>query len=408
MSKLKPTNMVLRFCSLVIKNQSVKQKTFPHNCVSYTGRLSRLGSCMLIFSLGVLLIYLSSCSTSIQNPSVAPSFAADEKNTTSPPQSPLTPTPSFVADEKNTTSPPQSSLTPTPSVKPTPDVPHIRPTRPFPDFPPNYLQFLPQWLYNDFDDGNFVVGGDGIAANYQAWHEFIGKVNKNKDAALTIQTFDIDLSKDILDSTRFQMAGRYHLSVVGKQAVWQYLSDDKNDISGKLSFTYDAETGLHEVFIGEKKVFEFIYFPADPKQIALYFGYTPLEELPSAYSKEDAVKDGCLVIEQGVIQNINVLINFRDSYDSYHDVGIFIRIFFEDDEGITIMDIGSYNERVCVIVDYSRYSNRDDMEDMYVTTYYDNSGVSIEIDNDVCSLDLGGDYIRATIFIFKDVPFKKD
>lgn len=292
-------------------------------------------------------------------------------------------------------------------MKPTRDVTHIPPTRPFPDFPANYLQFLPQWLLNDFNDGNFAVGGDSIAANYQVWYEFIGKINKNKDAVVTIQTFGIDSSKEVNDSTRYQKVSRYRLSVNSNQAVWKYLSEAKDDVTGNLSFVYDAETGLHEVFVGEKKVFEFIYFPYEPRQIALYFGYTPLEELPFTYSKEDAVKDGCLVIEQGVMQNINVLRKFRDAFEQYQEVGIFIRIFFEEDDGIKIMDIGSYNERTCVTLDCSRYSNRDDIEGMYVTTYYDNSVVAVEFDHDACSLDLGSDF-REMIFIFEDVPYRKD
>lgn len=386
MSELKPTNMVLRFGSLPYKNQSVKQKACSHNCVSYSGRLSRMDSCLLFFSLGVLLIFLPSCSTPTHNPSA---------------------TPSSIADENNTTGTSQPPLTPTPSVKSIQAAPHIRPARPFPDFPPNYLQFLSQELLNAFDNGDFVVGEDGIAANYQAWHEFIGKVNKNKDAVLTIQTFNIDLSKEVNDSTRYQIVGRYHLSAVGNQSVWKYLSDDKDDVSGKLSFMYDAEIGRHKVFIGEKKVFEFIYFPPDPEQIILYFGYTLLEQLPSAYTSEDAIKDGCLVIEQGVIKNIDVLTNYRDSLGNYNDVGYFIRIFYEDNGGITIMDIGAYNERVYIIADYSRCSNRDDMEDMYVTTHYDNSVVGVEISHDVYSLHLSSDF-RETIFIFEDVPAKKD
>lgn len=414
MNKLKPTNIVLRFCPLLSKNQSVKQKTCSHNCVSYTGRLSRMGSCMLILGLGVLLVFLSSCSTSTQSPSATPSLITDENDTTSPSKSPLTPAPSVevtqdIVDKTNATVLPQYPATPTPSVKPTQDVTHIPPNRPFPDFPPNYLQFPPQWLLNDFNDGNFAVGGDSIAANYQAWYEFIGKVNKSKDAALTIQTFDLDLSKDILDKSRYQKTGRYILSVVGMKAVWKYLPDDKNDVTGELSSTYDAETGLHEVFIGDKKVFEFIYFPYDPKQIALYFGHAPLEELPSAYTKEDAAKDDCLVIEQGVIQNINVLSKFTDSFEQYYDVGIFIRIFFEDDEGIKIMDIGSYNERNCVTVDYTRHSKCDNMENTYVTTYYDNSGISVGGGDtpDLYNLTMGSDF-RETIFIFRDMPLKKD
>ncbi len=386
MNKMKPTNMFFGFCSLLDKNQSVKQKTCSHYFVSESGWLSRMSSCILIFVLGILLVFLSSCSTSTQNPSGMPSLITDESNTTSLSQSQLT----YIL-----------------SVKPTQAVPHIRPARPFPDFPPNYLQFPPQWLLNDFSEGTFVVGGDSIAANYQVWYEFIGKVNKNKEAVLTIQAFDIDSSKEVNDSTRYQKAERYRLSVAGKQAVWKCLSDDKNDITGKLSVMYDAETGLHELFIEGKKVFEFIYFPYDPVQSALYFGYTPLEELPSAYSKEDAIKDGCLVIEQEIIQNPDVLTNYS-SYDDSNYAGKFIRIYLKDDEGIKIMDIGSYNERVCVTADYSRHSSRDNMEDIYVTTYYDNCVIGVEFDHDVYSLDLGGDYIRETIFIFKDMPFKKN
>ncbi len=417
MSKIRTTNMVLSFCSLLNKNQSAKQKTFTHNCVPYTGRLSRIGSYMLIFCLGVLLIFLSSCSTSTQSSSTTPSHIVGKSDSIEPHRSSLSPVPStqdtssvphFIVDENDVTSPSQSQLTPISSVKPVQDVTHIPPTRPFPDFPPNYLQLPPQWLLNNFKDGNFTVTGGGIAINYQAWYEFTGRINKSKDAALTIQTFDLDFSKDILDKSRYQKAGRYLLSVVGRQAVWKYLSDDKNDITGKLSSTYDAETGLHEVFIGDKKVFEFIYFPYDPKQIALYFGHTPLEELPSAYSKEDAAKDGCLVIEQGLIQNINVLSKFTDSFEQYYDVGIFIRIFFEDDEGIKIMDIGSYNERACVTVDYTRHSKCDNMENTYVTTYYDNSGISIGGGDtpDLYELALTSDF-RESIFIFKDMPLKR-
>lgn len=283
------------------------------------------------------------------------------------------------------------------------DMPLIRPDRPFPDFPPNYLQFLPQWLYDDFKDGYFIVGGDGIAANYQVWHEFTGKLGKGKDTALTIQTFEIDKSiEDILDKSRYHMLSRYHLSVMGDQAVWKCLSEDKDDVKGKLSFTYDNKTGVHEVFIERKKIFEFIYFPYDPKQSALYFGYTPLEKLPSEYSKEHAIKDGCLIIEQGVIQNPDVLTDYNSYYDSNY-LGRFIRIFFKDDEGIKIMDIGSCNERTYITVDYSRHSNRDGMEDMYVTTYYDNSWVGVSMDQDTCSLDLGREFFD-TIFIFENLP----
>lgn len=416
MSKIRTTNMVLCFFSVHNRNQSAKQKTCTYNRVPYSGRQSRMGSYMLIFCLGVLLIFLSSCSTSTQSSSATPSSIGDKSDSIESPRSSLSPMPStrdtssaqpFIVDKNDATSPSQPQLTPIPSVKPTQDVTHIPPTRPFPDFPPNYLQLPPQWLLNDFNDKNFTVMGEGMAVNYQAWYEFTGKVNKNKDAALTIQTFNLDFSKDILDKSRYQKTGRYLLSVADRQAIWKHLSDDKNDIAGGFSFTFDAETGLHEVFIGDKKVFEFIYFPYDPKQIALYFGYAPLEELPSAYTKEDAAKDSCLVIEQGVIQNPGVLMKYNQQYDNPKYMGRYIRIFFEDDEGIRIMDIGSYNERDCVTVDYSRSPSRNGMEDIYVTTYYDNSMAAVEFDRDVYSLTLGGD-IYETIFVFKDLPYKKD
>lgn len=108
---------------------------------------------------------------------------------------------------------------------------------------------------------------------------------------------------------------------------------------------------------------------------------------------------------QGVFrskQNINVLRNFRDAFERCQYDGIFIRIFFEDDNGITIKDVGSFNERACVTVDYSRYSNHDDIEDMYVTTYYDSYGVGIEITQDVCSLDLGLIFVRRYLFLMKN------
>jgi len=264
------------------------------------------------------------------------------------------------------------------------------------------LQSMPQWLRDDIKNGNFAVGGDKVAANYQAWHEFIGKINKNKDAELTIQTFYIDESKDVLDNTRYQKVDRYSLSVADNQAVWQYLADDNSNVKGKFSLAYDDETGLHEVFVGDEKVFEFIYFPYDPKQIALYFGYTPLEELPPGYMKEAAIRDGCLVIEKGVIQNFDVIEKFTDSFGK--GAGLFIRIFFENDDGITIMDLGSYNERACVTVDYSRCSNRNDLEDIYVTTYYDNCVVSFGGEEN--ALILGFDDFEP-IFIFKDVTVKE-
>ena len=132
-----------------------------------------------------------------------------------------------------------------------------------------------------------------------------------------------------------------------------------------------------------------------------------MEELPVGYTSENAIKDGCLVIENGVIQNINVLTKSGDPFGD--DVGYFIRIFSKDDKGITIMDIGSYNERVCISVDYSRYSKCENMEDTYITTYYDNYAMSIGGgDNpDLYELALVPDF-REPIFIFKDMPFKKD
>lgn len=388
MNKIKRTGVILNFCSLLNKNQSIKQKTSFHGYVTYTKNIRQLATCILVLSMGVWVIFLTSCSTDIQNSSV-------------------TSEPSVIIDYNNATDQSQFPIDFTPYEKSTWDITNISLPRPFPDLPINYLRFLPQWLLNDFDDGSLVVGGDGIALNYQVWHEFISNISKNNDAVVTIQTFDIDSSKEAIDSTRYQKVSRYRLSVDSNQTVWEYLSDTKGDITGNFSIAYDGETGLHEVFVGEKKVFEFIYFLYDPKLSALYFGYMPLEELPYAYSKEDAAKDGCLIIDQGVIQNIDVLRNFGDAFEQYHDVGNFIRIFFEEDDNIKIMDIGFYNEHVFITVDYSRYSNRDKMEDVYVTTYYDNYVVAVEFDHDACSLDLGSDF-RETIFIFEDVPYKKD
>ncbi len=352
----------------------------------HTVTLRVVGFWILILML--VLLFLSACSTTMQNS--------------------LTESESSVTNEGKdiTTGPTQPDLTSTSTEKQTTGATHTTLTRPFPDFTPFYLQFLPQWLLNDLNGGCLAVGGGNIAANYQVWYEFIQKVGKGKDDVLMIQTFEIDSSKEINDSTRYHKLDRYRLSVTDNQAVWKCLSDDKEYITGNFSFSYDAESGMHQVFIGEIQVFKFVYFPYDPAQFALYFGYTPLEDLPSTYSKEDAIRDGCLVIDRGEIQNINVLSDFQDSFELYYDTGIYIRIFFDDAEGTRIMDLGSYNERTCIKVDYSRYLNQDDLEDMYVTTYYDNSVVGVEFGKDVCSLVLGSDF-RETIFVIKDVTYIK-
>lgn len=379
MRKLNLINIVLSICSLFKKNQSINQKKCFYNYVPYSGKLTRTRSCMYIISLGILLIFLSSCSMPTQNPS-------------------------SITDDNFS----QTSLVPSPSITPAQNVQHIRPTRPFPDFPPNYLQFVTQEIQKDFDIGTFLVKKDGIATNYQSWYELIGKINKNKDAELTIQTFDMDLSKEANDSTCYKLLSRYRLSVSGNQSSWEYLSDNKDYISGKLSLRYDEKTGIHEILIGDMKVFEFIYFPSDLMQAALYFGYTPLKELPVDYTSEIAIKDGCLVIENGVIQNINVLTKSGDPFAD--DSGYFLRIFSEDIKDITITDIGFYNDRACISVDYSRHSRGGSMEETYITTYYDNCSLGIggAYDPDHYELYLSFDYLAQPVFILKDMPIKKD
>jgi hypothetical protein len=56
----------------------------------------------------------------------------------------------------------------------------------------------------------------------------------------------------------------------GDQGSWQHLPDETADRSGMLSIVYAPETGTHTVLIDGVKVFEFIYMPPDPDQIALY------------------------------------------------------------------------------------------------------------------------------------------
>lgn len=361
-----------QFIRVKIKNIFTNQKSFLRFSVSG-------------FLFGAMLIAILSCATAQKDSFSEPMVLAEEHNTNRLSDSPL------MSDQP---------------MKANKDL-FLQPQRPFPDFPPNYLQFPPQWFIDDYNNGTLFVGEDNIASNYQAWHEFISKINRGMNSSLYIQTFTIDTSKEVNDSTRYHKAARYYLTVLENQATWRDLSNDNIEIKGNLSIMYDAQTGLHEVFIKEDKVFEFVYFQYDPGQCALFFGYTPIDDLPETYSIEDAISDGCLVIKNNEIQNSEVIDKYNDLHNQADYVGRFIRIYFKDYRGVKIMDIGTYNERTYITVDYSRCSQYSSSEVTFVTTYYDNAWVTALYENDTYTLDVGFEF-RDTMFIFKDLPYKNN
>ena len=396
MNESKLSNMVRRNSHLNNGVRSFKLKPGLFERLPHNGILNHMTLYILLLSLGFFLFLFTSCSISAQKHPKELSPAADKISNAGTIKSSSDETPAPTVNDDN------GQIFENESA----NFDEQKPDSPFPDFPPNRLQFIAQWLWDDIKNGNLAVGEDGVTVNYQAWYEFIGKLTRNEDSALTIQEFSIDKSKDIIDKTRYQKGGRYYLSVKDNEAVWQDLTENRSYVTGKFSSAYNDKTGLHEIFIGDKKVFEFIYFPYDPRQCALYFGHMPIEKLPRDYTEDDAIKDGCLVIEQGIIQNIDVLDNFVDSFKNYYDTGIFLRIYLEDDNGITIMDVGSYNERVCIVEDYSRNTGLSSVKDIYETTYYDNYTVSVDSENGVYSLALVSDEFE-TIYIFKDAGIKK-
>lgn len=303
---------------------------------------------------------------------------------------------------------------PSPSILPSasPDNPPsnafpVPPDFPFPSATPYSLYPIGNELSDALDEEHFVVSDDGTAINYKPWHDFACRAGKNQDAYLTVRVFHKEFDTLVPEThakTHAQVA-RYELSVSNGQALWEDSSDSNNKSSGKLSFTYDEESGKHEILIDGKVVFEFTYFPPDPSKIARYYGYTPLEELPDIYTREDAAADGCLVIVQGVIQNIGVFMDYVGS-------GGFIRIFTEDEKGVAMMDLsvkGGHDERVIVKTDFSRLINP--AEEPYFTDIHDQTIIGIGGGFGADGFDSGGLYSlflnhagREPEYIFKDLP----
>lgn len=299
-----------------------------------------------------------------------------------------------------------------------------RPEHPFPAKGVNKFHKLCEELEEAFSNGCFVVEKDGIystsdhqpvvekdgiALNYQVWADFAGKADKGINADITIQVHyeDPEVLWEGIEHEHAELE-IYGLSVKDDTAVWTDTLDSANNASGKLSYTYSSDDGKHELFIDGEKVFEFTYFPPDPRQIALFWGFTPLEELPEDYSREQAEKDGCLVIYKDVIQNVDVLVTPRKlDGQTVYEYGSFIRIFVENNEGITIEDYGYYNTRICQMTDYSRLANPPEEE--YVTTIHDSSSTYMEDGrevNQLMSFGIDNDFYGTTI-IFENLPYVK-
>ncbi len=348
---------------------------------------------ILLLSSLALLVSCSSIPNVSQTPTVANSAA-------------VTPSPSMPSS--------------VPSASPAPEVSSLPSDFPFPSATPYSLYPIGIQLSDALDEKNFVVSDDGTAINYKPWHDFACRAEKNQDARLTVLIFHKEFDPIIPETqskTHVQVA-RYELLNNNGQASWEDTTDSGNNRSGKLSFTYDEESGRHEILIGDKIVFEFSYFPPDPDKIARYYGYTPLEELPDIYTKEDAAADKCLVIVNGVIQNIEVFIQYMNDPGSAKPGG-FIRVFSEDEEGVTITDIsykgridGNFDERVVVETDFSRLVSPPG--DLYYTDIHDQTIIGIGGGFGADGFDSDGLYSlflnhagSQPEYIFRDLPSVK-
>ena len=247
-----------------------------------------------IAAMFVLLILLSSCGKSA-----------------SPSPTPQDPSPP----------PPTASSEPTPS--------------PAPEYPPSVVEA--------FKNGELVIEPNGDALNYQPWLDFISTLDTDDPASLTVY-LPMDNESGLHFSARKAV----------ESAVWQETSGlDADVIEGRVfTYSYDAPTGWHILYLNYQRVLSFIYFAPSHNEIASHWGYVPLEEIAPHYTWNEALADGCLVITDS-IENEGMLTAFAGTLG--FDEGCFLRVYEADDQGgAVLVDISFDGKRAYITHDATR------------------------------------------------------
>ncbi len=182
-------------------------------------------------------------------------------------------------------------------------------------------------LLQAYSQGYLVVM-DGRGANYQPW------VDLTSGASDTLKIYDLT----------GQTVRLLTLRRTGDDAEFE--ADDQI-VRGRLSLSDDAGAGSHILGLDGQAVYSFLYDPPDPQAIAHFWQRMKLEDLPVGYDADLARADGCLVLQDGVAENIGMLTAFVDTFG--FDDGSFLRVFSaEAGKDPVVTDISFNGERACV------------------------------------------------------------
>lgn len=104
--------------------------------------------------------------------------------------------------------------------------------------------------------------------------------------------------------------------------------------------------------------------------------YVDIKELPKDYTKEDALKDNCLVIEDNIMSNSDKEKLGKFINNTKHNIEDFIRIAkYETDKNnkisVTIVDLQYKENKYLVCMDYTRNIVKNEENEYYYNNYKD-------------------------------------